>query len=240
MNKIILVTGASSGIGEATAKELAKQGHIVVLCARRIDRLETLAKKIEDDGGSAKAHVLDVTSRENFHAVIKAVIAEYGRIDVVVNNAGLMPLSPLNALKVDEWERMIDVNIKGVLYGIEAVLPLMEARGQGHIINMASIGAHAVFPTAAVYCASKFAVRAISEGLRQETDKIRVTTISPGVVESELANTTTDEASKEWLENFRSIALKPEAIGRAIAYAIEQPVDVDVNEIIVRPTASAH
>lgn len=240
MNKIILITGASSGIGEATAKELAKSGHTVILGARRTDRLEALAKEIETDGGNARAHTLDVTSRDNFKTVVNAIIEEFNHIDVIVNNAGLMPLSPLNALKVDEWARMIDVNIKGVLNGIEAVLPIMEKRGEGHIINTASIAAHSVFPTATVYCATKYAVWAISEGLRQEMDKIRVTTVCPGVVESQLANSTTDEATKEWLVNFRSLALKPEAIGRAIAYAIEQPADVDVNEIIVRPTASSH
>jgi NADP-dependent 3-hydroxy acid dehydrogenase YdfG len=238
--KVILITGASSGIGEATAKALAKAGHTVVLGARRKDRLDALEQNIRAEGGAAKVHVLDVTSRVNFKTVVAETIEEFGHIDVLVNNAGLMPLAPMTALKVDEWERMIDVNIKGVLNGIEAVLPHMEKSGQGHVINIASIAAHAVFPTAAVYCATKHAVLAISNGLRLETNKIRVTTVSPGVVESELAKTTTDEATGKWLADFRKIALKPEAIANAIVYAIEQPADVNVDEIIVQPTAAGY
>jgi NADP-dependent 3-hydroxy acid dehydrogenase YdfG len=238
--KVILITGASSGIGEATAKALAKAGHTVVLGARRKDRLDALEQNIRAEGGAAKVHVLDVTSRANFKTVVAETIEEFGHIDVLVNNAGLMPLAPMTALKVDEWGRMVDVNIKGVLNGIEAVLPHMEKSGQGHVINIASIAAHAVFPTAAVYCATKHAVLAISNGLRLETNKIRVTTVSPGVVESELAKTTTDEATGKWLADFRKIALKPEAIANAIVYAIEQPADVNVDEIIVQPTAAGY
>jgi NADP-dependent 3-hydroxy acid dehydrogenase YdfG len=238
--KVILITGASSGIGEATAKALAKAGHTVVLGARRKDRLDALEQNIRAEGGAAKVHVLDVTSRVNFKTVVAETIEEFGHIDVLVNNAGLMPLAPMTALKVDEWGRMVDVNIKGVLNGIEAVLPHMEKSGQGHVINIASIAAHAVFPTAAVYCATKHAVLAISNGLRLETNKIRVTTVSPGVVESELAKTTTDEATGKWLADFRKIALKPEAIANAIVYAIEQPADVNVDEIIVQPTAAGY
>jgi|TARA_R100001143_G_C3358181_1_gene133832 NADP-dependent 3-hydroxy acid dehydrogenase YdfG len=237
--KVILITGASSGIGEATARVLAHAGHTVLLGARRTDRLETLAQRIKQDGGNAKAYALDVASRDNFKQVVADASAEFGAIDVLVNNAGLMPLAPMSALKADEWDRMIDVNIKGVLNGIEAVLTAMEERG-GHIINTASIAAHNVVPTAAVYCGTKFAVRAISDGLRMETQNVRVTTISPGVVESELARTTTDAGTKEWLEDFRKVALKPEAIANAIAYAIAQPDDVNVDEMIVQPTASAH
>lgn len=237
--KVILITGASSGIGETTAKVLAKAGHKVIVAARRTDRLEALTQIIKQDGGMAKAYALDVTSRDNFKAVVAAATEQFGPIDVLVNNAGLMPLSPMAALKADEWERMIDVNIKGVLNGIESVLTTMEQRG-GHIINVASIAAHNVFPTAAVYCATKFAVRAISNGLRLETQKVRVTTVSPGVVESELAHTTTDTATKAWLEDFRKVALKPEAIANAIAYAIAQPDDVNVDELIVQPTQSSY
>ncbi|WP_101675539.1 SDR family oxidoreductase [Alloalcanivorax mobilis] len=237
--KVILITGASSGIGEATARVLAQAGHTVLLGARRTDRLETLAQRIKQNGGTAKAYALDVTSRDNFKQVVADATREFGAIDVLVNNAGLMPLAPMSALKADEWDRMIDVNIKGVLNGIEAVLTAMEERG-GHIINTASIAAHNVFPTAAVYCGTKFAVRAIADGLRMETKKVRVTTVSPGVVESELARTTTDAATKEWLEDFRKVALKPDAIANAIAYAIAQPDDVNVDEMIVQPTASAH
>ncbi|MBF5057526.1 putative oxidoreductase [Alcanivorax sp. 521-1] len=235
--KVILITGASSGIGEATARVLAQAGHTVLLGARRTDRLETLAQRIKQDGGNAKAYALDVASRDNFKQVVADASEEFGAIDVLVNNAGLMPLAPMAALKADEWDRMIDVNIKGVLNGIEAVLTAMEERG-GHIINTASIAAHNVFPTAAVYCGTKFAVRAISDGLRMETQKVRVTTISPGVVESELARTTTDAGTKAWLEDFRKVALKPEAIANAIAYAIAQPDDVNVDEMIVQPTAA--
>lgn len=236
-SKVILITGASSGIGETTAIILANAGHKVIVAARRIDRLETLTQRIKQEGGIARAFALDVTSQANFNAVVAAVTAEFGAIDVLINNAGLMPLSPMAALKTDEWNQMIDVNIKGVLNGIGAVLTQMEQRG-GHIINVASIAAHSVFPTAAVYCATKFAVRAISTGLRLETQKVRVTTISPGVVESELANTTTDTATKAWLEDFRKVALKPEAIANAIAYAIAQPEEVNVDELIVQPVKS--
>jgi NADP-dependent 3-hydroxy acid dehydrogenase YdfG len=237
--RVVLVTGASSGIGEATAEILANAGHTVLVAARRTDRLEALTQRIKQAGGKAKAYTLDVTSRDNFKAVVAAVSEEFGPVDVLVNNAGLMPLSPMAALKADEWNRMIDVNIKGVLNGIESVLSVMEQRG-GHIINTASIAAHSVFPTAAVYCGTKFAVRAISDGLRMETKKVRVTTISPGVVESELAHTTTDTATKAWLEDFRQVALKPDAIANAIAYAIVQPDDVNIDEIIIQPTQSGY
>jgi NADP-dependent 3-hydroxy acid dehydrogenase YdfG len=238
--KIALVTGASSGIGEAVALELSKAGHTIVVGARRTDRLQDLVSRIEASGGVARAHRLDVTSRDDFARVISATYEEFGRVDVIVNNAGVMPLSPLSALKVSEWDQMVDVNIKGVLNGIAAVLPTMEAKGSGHIINVASIGAHRVSPTAAVYCATKYAVWAISDGLRQETDKLRVTVISPGVVTSELADTISDDTARRAMNEFRRIAIDPNAIGRAVRYAVEQPSDVDVSEIIVRPTASPH
>ena len=178
-----------------------------------------------------------MTDRGDFEAFVAAANDEFGRVDVLVNNAGVMPLSPLRALKVEEWGRMIDVNVRGVLNGIAAVLPLMERRGQGHVVNVASVGAHAVSPTAAVYCATKYAVRAISDGLRQETDALRVTVVSPGVVTSELADAITDEPTREAMAEYRKIALEPDAIARAVRYAVEQPEDVDVNELIVRPTA---
>src|SRR3712207_339938 len=227
--KIIIITGASSGIGEALALELSKAGHVVVVGARRTDRLHDLASRIEASGGTARAHRLDVTSRDDFDRVLSATLEEFGRVDVIVNNAGVMPLSPLRALKVSEWDQMVDVNIRGVLNGIAAVLPVMEARGSGHIINVASIGAHRVSPTAAVYCATKYAVWAISDGLRQETDKLRVTVISPGVVTSELADTISDESTREAMREFRRTAIHPDAIGRAIRYAIEQSPEVDVS-----------
>jgi NADP-dependent 3-hydroxy acid dehydrogenase YdfG len=238
--KIILITGASSGIGEAVAQELSRAGHVVVVGARRTDRLHDLVSRIEASGGVARAHPLDVTSRDDFARVVSATLEEFGRVDVIVNNAGVMPLSPLRALKVSEWDQMVDVNIKGVLNGIAAVLPHMEARGTGHVINIASIGAHRVSPTAAVYCATKYAVWAISDGLRQETDRLRVTVISPGVVTSELAETISDGTARDAMKEFRKIAIEPDAISRAVLYAIQQPSDVDVSEIIVRPTASPH
>ncbi|CCD93999.1 putative enzyme [Bradyrhizobium sp. ORS 375] len=187
-------------------------------------------------GGTAEVRALDVTSRADVAAFAEAARAFWGHVDVMINNAGIMPLSPMAAMKVDEWDRMVDVNIKGVLNGIAAVLPGMLARGSGHIVNIASIGALQVVPTAAVYCATKHAVRAISDGLRQENAKLRVTCIHPGVVESELASTITDETAAEMMRSYRAIALQPDAIGRAVRYAITQPDDVDVNEIVVRPT----
>ncbi|MDP5279505.1 SDR family oxidoreductase [Sphingomonas sp. DG1-23] len=239
MDKVVLVTGASSGIGAGIARELGKAGAKLVLGARRVDRLEALAAEIRGNGGEVLAQSLDVTDRDEVAAFAEAARAAFGRVDVIVNNAGVMPLSPMASLKVDEWDRMVDVNIKGVLYGIAAVLPEMTERRAGHIINIASIGALSVVPTAAVYCATKYAVRAISEGLRQENDSIRVTCIYPGVVESELADTITDPTAAEAMRTYRAIALKPEAIARAVRYAIEQPGDVDVSDIVVRPTASA-
>ena len=238
--KVILVTGASTGIGEATTRLLAEQGHHLVVGARRSERLAALADEIQGSGGSVRYRTLDVTSLEDVIAFADFAIDAFSRIDVIVNNAGVMPLSPLAALKVDEWNRMIDVNIRGVLHGIAAVLPSMQAQGHGQVINISSIGGLAVSPTAAVYCATKFAVRAISDGLRQESDKIRVTVICPGVVESELADTISDETARNAMREFRRIALSPDAVARAISYAIEQPADVDVSEIVVRPTASPY
>ncbi|MTH65492.1 SDR family oxidoreductase [Paracoccus shanxieyensis] len=239
MDKVILVTGASSGIGMGIARELAAAGAKIMIGARRTERLAALAQDLRAKGGEVRhrAHrALDVTQPDDLVAFAQAARAEWGRIDAIVNNAGVMPLSELAAVKVNEWDRMIDVNIKGVLYGIAAVLPEMTARGAGHIVNIASIGALAVSPTAAVYCAKKHAVRAISDGLRQERPDIRVTCINPGVVESELAGTITDPAAAELMRSYRAIALQPDAIGRAVRFALEQPEDVDVNEITLRPT----
>jgi NADP-dependent 3-hydroxy acid dehydrogenase YdfG len=240
-NKVIVITGASSGIGEATAKLLAKNGASVILGARRAERLETIVKDIRSAGGTAEYQTLDVTQRSQLEAIVQLAQRQFGRVDVLINNAGVMPLSALDQLKVDEWERMIDVNIKGVLYGIAAALPIMKAQKAGQIINLSSIGGHAVSPTAAVYCATKFAVNAISEGLRQEVGgDIRVTVISPGVTESELADSISDEAARSGMQEFRKISIPAEAIARAILFAIEQPDDVDISEIIVRPTASPY
>ena len=236
--KVVLITGASSGIGEATARHLAAQGARVVLGARRTDRLKKLVEEIRANGGVAEFRALDVTSLSDTQAFADFALKTFGTIDVIINNAGVMPLSTLAELKIDEWNRMIDVNIRGVLHGIAAVLPHMTSRESGQIINVSSIGGHRVWPTCAVYSATKFAVRAISDGLRQETTDIRVTIISPGVVESELADTITSKASMAAMAEFRKVGLSADAIARSIAYAIEQPADVDVSEIIVRPVAN--
>jgi NADP-dependent 3-hydroxy acid dehydrogenase YdfG len=238
--KVVLITGASSGIGKATALLLAKQGIQVVLGARRTDRLAAIASDIQAEGGSVAYRALDVTSLAQMQAFVNFAQEKFGRIDVIVNNAGVMPLSKLEVLKIDEWNWMIDVNIRGVLHGIAAGLPLMQQQGSGQFINLSSIGGHAVYPTAAVYCATKFAVIAISEGLRQEVNNIRVTVISPGVTESELADSISDGAARQGMQDFRRIAIPSESIARAITFAIEQPNDVDVSEIIVRPTASPY
>ncbi|MFP6849458.1 MAG: SDR family oxidoreductase [Pseudomonas sp.] len=239
-DKVILITGASSGIGEACARLLAERGAQLLLGARRTDRLEQLVREIREAGGNVDYRRLDVTSQADTQAFVDAALAQYGRVDVLVNNAGVMPLSRLDVLKVDEWNRMIDVNIRGVLHGIAAALPVMQRQRSGQIVNIASIGAYRVVPTAAVYCATKYAVRAISEGLRQEVGgDIRVTQVSPGVVESELAESISDAPSREAMKAYRKVAITPDAIARAVAYAVEQPADVDVSELIVRPTASA-
>ncbi|MFD9259031.1 SDR family oxidoreductase [Streptomyces sp. NPDC059538] len=238
--KVVAITGASSGIGEETARRLAADGHRLLLGARRTDRLEALGREINAAGGTAAFQRLDVTDAADVRAFVAAAREHYGRLDVMVNNAGVMPLSPLGALKVDEWDRMIDVNVRGVLHGIAAALPVMRAQGAGHIVNVASVGAYEVSPTAAVYCATKFAVRAITEGLRQESDgSLRVTLVSPGVTESELAEGISDPAAREAMKAYRAVALPASAIAGAIAYAVAQPAGVDLNEIVVRPAASA-
>lgn len=236
-NKVVIITGASSGLGEATAKRLAASGAKLMLAARREDRLTELVAAIASAGGTATYKVTDVTDRAQVEALAKETVSTYGRIDVLVNNAGLMPLSPLDRLKVEEWDRTIDVNIKGVLYGIAAVLPTMRQQKSGHVINLSSVAGHKVFPGAAVYCATKYAVRAISEGLRLESNgEIRSTNISPGAVATELTSTISDADTAANMNALYEIAIDADAIARAIAYAIEQPGDVDVNEMIIRPT----
>lgn len=238
--KTVLITGASSGIGEATARKLATAGHRVLLGARRTDRLATLVRELTDAGGTAAFRRLDVTDRADVQAFVNAARELFGRVDVVVNNAGVMPLSTLDALKVDEWDRMLDVNVRGVLNGIAAALPVMQSQGGGHFVNIASVGAYEVVPTAAVYSATKFAVRAISEGLRQESSgDVRVTVVSPGVTESELADSISDPRAREDMKAYRAVALPATAIADAIAFAVDQPPEVDVNEMVVRPAASA-
>lgn len=238
-NKVVLITGASSGIGESTARMLAANGAKVVLGARRTDRLQKIATEIRERGGVAEYRSLDVANRDDVNAFVAFAVEKFGRVDVIFNNAGVMPVSPMNALKTDEWDRIIDVNIRGVLNGIAAVLPLMEAQGSGHIINTASTGAHAIGAQFGVYCASKYAVRAITEGLRQEMNTVRVTLISPGVTESELGSDITVDSTATAVAQLRSVALSPDAIARAVLYAISQPADVDVNEMIIRTVRSA-
>lgn len=235
--KVVVITGASSGIGEATARLLAERGARVVLGARRADRLETLVSEIRGDGGEAEFGVVDVTDLGQVEGLVNLARERFGGLDVVVNNAGVMPLSPLEKLRMDDWNRMIDINIRGVLHGIAAGLPVMREQGHGQFVNLSSLGGHRVTPQAAVYSATKYAVMAISEGLRLEVgDNIRVTIISPGSTESELADSITDEAAKERMKSFRSVSIPASAIAAAIAFAIEQPREVTVNEVIVRPT----
>jgi len=237
--KVIVITGASSGIGEVTALLLAERGAKVVLGARRSDRLEALAARITKMGCEVSYAQTDVRRRGDLSDLVKLACERYGRLDVLVNNAGVMPISPLDDLHVEEWEEMIDVNIKGVLYGIAAALPVFRKQDFGHFVNIASTAAYLILPSMSVYAGTKVAVRAISEGLRQEAgDKLRVTIISPGITRTNFAETMTNPVVKAQLEEIRDkTAMQPEAIARAIAFAIEQPADVDVSEIVVRPTA---
>lgn len=231
--KIILVTGASSGIGEAVVRRLAGEGHVVVAGARRTDRLAALADSAE---GAVEAVRVDVTDRDDVRAFVDFARERHGRVDVLVNNAGVMPLSRLDALLVDEWDRMVDVNLRGLLHGIAAALPVFTEQGGGHFVTTASIGAHQVVPTAAVYSGTKYAAWAITEGLRLESEpSIRVTTLTPGVVTSELADSISDPAAAGGMRTYRAHAIDPDAIARAVSFALAQPEDVDVNEIVVRP-----
>jgi len=237
--KVVVITGASSGLGEAAARLLSAQGASIVLGARRKDRIEALAAELAGKGGKAIALTTDVTSREQVRALVDAAVQTYGRIDVMINNAGLMPQSLLERLKVDEWERMIDVNIKGVLYGIAAALPHMQRQKAGHFVNVSSVAGHRVGPGTAVYAATKHAVLALSEGLRQEVKpyNIRTTVISPGAVATELPGTITDAAVGERIKTFYAqVAIPADSFARAVAFAIAQPEDVDINEILFRPT----
>lgn len=238
-NKIILITGASSGIGEATSLLLAERGAKLVLAARSTERLRALAARIKSAGGEAIYEQVDVARREDMARTVEMVLAQYGRLDVLVNNAGVGPISPLDDLRVDDWDAMVDINIKGVLYGITAALPVFRKQNSGHFVNVASTAAHRIVPGMAVYAGTKFAVRAISEGLRQEAgDALRVTVISPGMTRTGFAGSMTNpELKAHTLAAMDKIGISPNAIARAIAFAIEQPADVDVGEIIVRPTA---
>lgn len=239
-NKVVVITGASSGLGEATARHLAARGASVVLGARRGDRIEALAGELTAAGQRAVGVITDVTDRGQVKNLVDAAVAAFGRIDVMLNNAGLMPLAPLERLKVDEWDRMIDVNLKGVLYGIAAALPYMQGQKSGHIINVSSVYGHVVDPGATVYCATKHAVRALSEGLRKEVKpyNIRTTIISPGAVATELLEHIGEKDIQQDTREFVSrIAIGPETFARAVAFAINEPDDVDINEILFRPTA---
>ena len=238
--KVVVITGASSGLGEATARLLSSQGASVVLAARRADRIAALAKQLEDDGGKALAVTTDVTDRQQVKQLVDKTVEAFGKVDVMLNNAGLMPLAPLEELKTDEWDQMIDVNLKGVLNGIAAALPHMKAQKSGHFINVSSVYGHKLGPAATVYCATKFAVRALSEGLRQEVKpyNIRTTVISPGAVATELLEHISDkEIQAETKEFVGQIAVPAETFARMVAFAINEPAEVDVNEILFRPTA---
>ncbi len=237
--KVVVITGASSGLGEATARHLSAQGASVVLGARRVDRIQALAAELAGTGGKAIAIATDVTDYDQVKRLVDAAVQAYGRVDVMINNAGLMPHSPLERLKIDDWDRTIDVNIKGVLYGIAAALPYMKQQKSGHIINVSSVAGHKVTPGGAVYAATKHAVRALSEGLRLEVKpyNIRTTVISPGAVATELPDSVTEPDVAEKIHKFyETFAIPADSFARAVAFAMSQPEDVDINEILFRPT----
>ena len=238
--QVAIITGASSGIGYSTALALSKVGVKVAIGARRVSRLESLAEKIKRAGGEVFYQKLDVTQRVDCDNFVKAVLTQWGTVDILVNNAGLMPLSFFKSLKVDEWDKMIDVNIKGVLYCTAAVISHMKEKKSGHIVNLSSVAGRIVFPAGSVYCATKHAVAAFTEGLRQEfsvRSNIRVTSIEPGVVATELNDTITDESLQGFIENTKKMeALQAEDIANAILYAVDSPSHVNVNEILIRPT----
>lgn len=239
-NKVVVITGASSGLGAETARYLAKGGAKVVLGARRLERLEALASEL---GLDPKAILTtDVTDRDQVKALVDRAIELYGRIDVILNNAGLMPSSMLDKLKIDEWDRMIDVNIKGVLYGIAAVLPYMQKQKSGQIINVSSVAGHKVGPGGAVYAGTKWAVRAISEGLRQEVKpyNIRMTIVSPGAVATELTDTITDQDVAAGMKQVYAAAIPASSFARVVEFAMSQPEDVDINEVLFRPTTQLY
>jgi NADP-dependent 3-hydroxy acid dehydrogenase YdfG len=239
--KVVAITGASSGIGEATAVLLAERGAKLVLGARNPDGLNALAARLAAAGADAVAEVTDVSRRDDLIKFVSVTAETYGHLDVLVSNAGIMPVSPFDELRVDDWEAMVDVNLKGVLFGIAAALPVFRRQGFGHFVNIASTAAFRVTPGQSVYAGTKMAVRAISEGLRQEAgESLRVTIISPGMTSTNFAESIKDPAVRAELEQRRDvIAMPPDAVARAIAFAIEQPADVDIGEVVVRPTAQA-
>lgn len=237
--KVVAITGASSGIGEATALLLARSGARLVLGARRSDRLDELTRQIAAAGGEAACLAMDVRRRDDLAALVALSCGRYGRLDVLVSNAGVGPISLLDDLRVEDWEEMIDVNLKGFLYGIAAALPVFRRQGRGHFVNIISTAGLRIAPMQSVYAGTKNAVRTICEGLRQEAgDRLRVTGISPGFVRTGFAQSMTNpEVRNQTVQRMKEIGLPPEAIARAVAYAIEQPDDVDVGDIVVRPTA---
>ena len=236
--KVVVITGASSGLGEATARHLSAQGASVVLGARRVERIQALADELNRSGGKALAIPTDVTHVDEVKHLVDAAVQTYGRIDVIINNAGLMPHSPLERLKIDDWNRTIDVNIKGMLYGIAAALPYMKQQKAGQIINVSSVAGHKVRPTSAVYAATKAAVLVISEGLRMEVKpyNIRTTVISPGAIATELPNSVTEPDIAENIKKSYEIAIPADSFARMVAFAMSQPEEVDINEILFRPT----
>lgn len=237
-DKVVVITGASSGLGEATARRLAQEGARLVLGARRLDRLEALAAELQTTGAQVAVQATDVTQAEQVQALVDLALERFGRVDVMLNNAGLMPHSPLDRRRLEDWDRMIDVNIKGVLYGIAAVLPTMQAQQSGHIINVSSVAGHKVRAGSTVYSATKHAVRIISEGLRQEVKPygIRTTILSPGAVTTELPNSISEADVAENVRKLYELAIPADAFARAVVYALSQPDDVDINEILFRPT----
>ena len=237
-DKVVVITGASSGIGEATALLLAERGAKLVLGARRADRLEALADRIGKEGGAAVYAPTNVKRRDDLSRLVKLACDRYGKLDVLVNNAGIGPISPLDDLRVDDWDETIDVNLKGVLYGIAAALPVFRQQGFGHFVNIASTAGYRIVPNQSVYAGTKVAVRVISEGLRQEAGaKLRVTIVSPGATESNFTDSVQNAEVRAQLAAYATLAMPPDAVARAIAFAIEQPADIDVNEIVIRPTA---
>jgi NADP-dependent 3-hydroxy acid dehydrogenase YdfG len=240
--KVVVTTGASSGLGNATARHLSAQGGIVVLGARRVDLITALADDLATQGGKALAIATDVTHYDQVQKLVDAAVQTYGRVDVMINNAGVAPISQLERIKVDEWDQMIDVNIKGVLYGIAAALPYMKQQKAGHILNVSSVAAYTITPATAVYSATKQAVRALSDGLRQEVKSynIRTTVISPGAIATELPNGVSEPEIAEAVRASYEIALPAESFAQAVAFAISQPDEVDVNEILFRPTRQVH